>query len=587
MGSLEATRSRESAASEVKGTEVEGAVPRTRRWPLLLLGGWILQVAIRMWFAVHQTIPVLIPDESGYLLAARLLAGGAAGDLSGRTFYQAGYALLISPAFWLSDDPTTVYRLAIAINSVVGASIFLLAYVALRRLHLPRAQAYLVATVTALLPSGIYYGQFVLSDAVLPVVVLGWLLLVHSWIASGRSGYGLAASAVAAYGYCVHVRGAIIVLVHAGLLIALLWRRWAGKRDLSVLAGVLAAGSVTGWALNSWVRSQIYPSGVMPLAEQLSDRLTSLDGLGWTLGLAAGKIWYLTVSTWGVAGVGLAAAGALAVRRGTPLPTRATAWLTLASVVGIALASSAAVQDEGTVANFAYGRYLACLAPVLFMAGAVFAVRSTRRTAVQALLATAALTLTTGGVVWLHAGDRLSRNFFAPFDFPEICFLTWNWDSLRLWFATWTALLLLALVALVIANDRGDGLLVVAATFIALDLVVVAVITSRVTRYWAGQLGSATSLAPAGLRARDQVAVDYRGLSWRIWVSMAFQVRTGLKPMDRHRRSTLPPGVTLVVVPWDARKPARRSWPAAPANWRPVSVRRTYTGDWVAWRHAG
>jgi hypothetical protein len=582
MEALEATRSRERTESKAKGNAL-----RIRPWPLLLLGGWILQVGIRLWFAMHQTIPILIPDESGYLLAARLLTGGAAGDLSGRTFYQAGYPLLISPAFWLSDDPSTVYRLVIAINALVGASLFVLAYVALRRLSLPRVQAYLLATVTALLPSGIYYGQFALTDAVLPVVVFGWLLLVHSWIASGRVGYGVAASVVAAYSYCVHARGSIIVLVHAGLLAAVLWRRWAGKRDVVVMANVLAAGSAAGWALNGWVRSQIYPGGVAPLGDWLSDRLSSLDGLGWTLALATGKIWYLIISTWGVAGVGLVVVGVLAVRRGTPRATRATACLTLAALAGIALATSAATPDEGTVANFVYGRYVACLAPVLFMAGAVFAVRSTRTAAVRALLATAGLTLVTGGVVWLHAGDRLSRNFFGEFDFPEICVLTWNWSSLELWSATWVALLLLALAAFVIANGHRDGLLIVAAAFIALDLAIVAVFTNRVTRYWAGQLESATSLAPAGLRAQDHVAVHYPGLSWRIWVSQAFQVRNGLKPIDRYRRDTLPPDATLVVVPWDARTVPQQSWPAAPGNWRPVSVRRTYTGDWVAWRRAG
>jgi hypothetical protein len=582
MGSLGVTSSRERTEREA-----DGNVLRTRPWPLLLVGGWILQVVIRLGLAAHHTAPLLIPDETGYLLGARLLAGGAVGDLSGRMFYQAGYPLLISPAFWMSDHPATVYRLVIAINSLVGASFLVLAYVALRRLNLPRAQAYLLATVTALLPSVTYYGQFAMTDAVLPVIVLGWLLLVHSWIITGRLGYGVAASAVAAYSYCVHSRGTIIVLVHAGLLVAALWRRWADKKlDIAVMANVLVTGSAAAWALNRWVRSQIYPGGVTSQGDFLFKRLTSLDGLGWTLGLTAGKIWYLIVSTWGVAGVGLVAVGMIAVRRGTPRATRATAWLVLATLAGIALASSAAVPDEGSVGNFAYGRYLGCLAPVLFMAGAVFAVRSTGRTAVRVVLTTAGLTLTTAGIVWLHAGDRLSRSFFPVFDFPETNVLTWSWDRLKLWLATGLALLLLTQAGLVIAKGRRVGLPVVAAAFIALDLAVVAVVTNRVTEYWERQLGSATSLAPAGLRPQDHVAVNYPGLAWRIWVPQAFQVRTGLQPLDRYRRETLPPDTTLVVVPWDVLSMPKKSWPAAPPDWKPVLARVTYAGDWVAWRRA-
>jgi hypothetical protein len=139
-------------------------------------------------------------------LVARRVTGGAAANLSGFTFYQAGYALVIAPAFWLSRDPITIYRLVMLINALIGALLFVLAYIALRRLDLPRGQAYLLATVTALLPSQLYYGYFAMSDAVLPVVVLGWLLLVHTWIARGKVVYGVAASAVAAYSFSVHGR---------------------------------------------------------------------------------------------------------------------------------------------------------------------------------------------------------------------------------------------------------------------------------------------------------------------------------------------------------------------------------------------
>lgn len=559
-------------------------VLQRHRWSLLLAGGWVLQVAVRLFFVAHRTAPVLIPDETGYLLAARLIAGGAAGDLSGWPLYQAGYPLLIAPAFWLSGDPATVYRLVVAVNALVGASLLVLAHVALRRFDLPRPQAYLLATVTALLPSVLYYGQFAMSDAILPVVVLGWLLLVHSWIARGRPRYGVAASAVAAYCYCVHSRGSIIVVVHAGLLAMALWRRWARRRDTAVMGGVLAAGSAAAWALNAWVRARIYPGGVKSLGDLLAQRLSHLDGLGWTLGLATGKIWFLIVSTLGVAGAGLAVVGLLAVRRGTPIATRATACVTLATLTGIALASSAAVPDEGAVANFVYGRYLAPLTPVLFMAGAALAARGTRTAVARAVLGVAGLATATAGIVWSYAGDRLSRSFFSVFEFPEICFFTWNWDSLKLWPATCVALLVAALAAFVIARGGRFGALVVAAAFVVFALADITVVGDRVIRKWQGELASATSLAPAGLRAGDRVAVNYSGLEWRIWVAQAFQVRTGLKPFDRHRRETLPPDATLVVVPWDFLAPPEASWPAAPAGWHPVSIRVTYAGDWIAWR---
>src|SRR5437868_5155017 len=106
MGSLDAIKLRKRPAFEV-----EWGVRRVRSWPLLILGGWIIQAVIRLAFTLHHRVPILIPDETGFLLAARLVTGGAAGNLSGCTLYQAGYALVIAPAFLLSHDPMTVYRL--------------------------------------------------------------------------------------------------------------------------------------------------------------------------------------------------------------------------------------------------------------------------------------------------------------------------------------------------------------------------------------------------------------------------------------------------------------------------------------------
>jgi len=39
-----------------------------------------------------------------------------------------------------------------------------------------------VAMLTALLPAGLFYSEYVLTDAIYPVLVLGWLLAVHSWL---------------------------------------------------------------------------------------------------------------------------------------------------------------------------------------------------------------------------------------------------------------------------------------------------------------------------------------------------------------------------------------------------------------------
>jgi len=59
-----------------------------KRWALLVGAGWLVMVALRAWFSRGQTVPLANPDESAYLIAARVLAGGPAADFSYSTLYQ-------------------------------------------------------------------------------------------------------------------------------------------------------------------------------------------------------------------------------------------------------------------------------------------------------------------------------------------------------------------------------------------------------------------------------------------------------------------------------------------------------------------
>ena len=84
-------------------------------------------------------MPLAIPDESAYLIAARVLTGGAAANFSYSTLYPGGYPLLIAPVYWFTHNPVTVYRaVLLGINAPVSALIMPLGYAACRRLGLER-----------------------------------------------------------------------------------------------------------------------------------------------------------------------------------------------------------------------------------------------------------------------------------------------------------------------------------------------------------------------------------------------------------------------------------------------------------------
>jgi hypothetical protein len=536
-----------------------------------MLAGWAGQVAVRVWSTWRQAMPSLTPDEAGYLIGARVLAGGASADLSGNGLYRAGYSLLISPVYWLTDDPHLVYRL-----------VFPLAYVLLRRLSLPRTAAGALAYASALLPAVVYYVQFAMADAVLPVVVLGWLLLTHRWISDGRLRYGIAAGALASYAYAVHSRGTVILLVHAGLLGVVLLRRGAARRDVAVAAQVVATTAALAWALNHWLQARVYPGGILSMSDYLVDRLTSIDGLAWTLSLTAGQIWYLITATWGLAGLGLLALISTVIRRTAPPPIRTMAAIVLAVVLGVALGSSAALPDEHSVNNFFYGRYLACVAPLLFAAGtAVLHLRRTRLP--RAFAATAAAAVLCGGIASLYAGDRLTAYPYLKFNFPEISALTRQWSSLHVGQATAGAILLLALVIAIAATTGRESTILAAAALALLNLAAVVVVTLNISWPMAANTRAAADLTDAGISRDDRIAVDRNGVNFRIWMLHAFQAPwqpiASMRPNDP---ASVPSGTTLVIVPRSPGASGMSSWPSAPAGWRPVLTR----DNWVAWRPA-
>ncbi|REE96197.1 hypothetical protein [Thermomonospora umbrina] len=575
-----------TAGSEVSGPAGPGAGARRRPpWWLLLLVGWLAQVGVRVWLAAGQTIPVANPDESGYLFTARLLTGGPEADISNSTPYRGGYPLLILPAQWLSDDPETVYRIVMVVNALVAACLLPLAHRLLRGLGLAQGPSYALAHVTALLPAAVFYTQYALTDAVFPVVVMGWLLLMHSWLVGDASrarviAYGLGASGVAAYTYALHSRGVVILAVHVGLLLFAAWRRW--RPWTSAVLGVGVAGAVAGAAsvLNGWIVERLYTGGTYDMGSMVVDRLTGLDGYGWTLPVGLGQIWYMIIGTWGVGGIGLVAVSTALARRDVPARVRALAAGLLVIVVGIAFSAAAALPDEQRIGNHAYSRYLACVAPVFFAVGAWALLRSPRKAVLRAAAVTGAAVLAGAALIEVNVGDELDGYAFTLFDFPELTFLTWDWDSFHLWRA---ALVALALLGVVLVLGRYAPVALVA-FLLAVNTVADVTAATRISRPFVDDRMAAADLRGVLEPGRQTVAIDRR-VDWEIWIIQLHQVWwSKVLRFDSRKRQQPPPEADLVLVAWNEGLAAEATWRNAPPGWRVVRTRRHPLGSWVAWR---
>ncbi|NUW39942.1 hypothetical protein [Nonomuraea rhodomycinica] len=602
----------------VRRTSRQTARGRSRWLGWALAGGWLAQVLLRLWLYRYHTGPVANPDETGYLVAARWLAGGAGADLTGSTFYQGGYALLLVPAYWVTSDPVTVYRLVAGIGSAAAATAFPLAYVVLRRLALGRREAVALAFVAGLSPALLLFSGLALADAVLPTLALGWLLATHDLARTGSPRAGAAAGALAGFATAVHLRGTVILAAYTLTVVALLVvrrpARRAGRR-LPLRAGAVALGvagvvAAAGGALNRALASAVYPGGARDLSGMLAERLTGLDGQAWALSGATGQLWYLIVSTWGLAGVGLAAAAVQLVRPGGPFARRVLAGTLLAVTLGVAYASSAALPDEHRVGNYVYGRYLACVAVVWTLVGLATLSRAaraalTRRAAAPRPVpaedragalrrlhpavrrmaayagAAAVLMAATGGVAAWYAGDRLRRYAFIAFDFPEVSFLSGVRDSLDMVRATAAALVLLTCLTLAACLATFRPARRAARRPWTRALVPVVVVLAAVNVAFTADLApkAAPPAGPDWLPAPPpgRVALDDR-VRWNVWVPLTYRVWwTRLERYDGARQAP-PAGACTAVVPPDAGPP--------PAGWTATGLGGERQG-WTSWSGPG
>jgi len=557
---------------------------RAHRWGLLLAAGWLGQTVLRIWFSIGQAVPMANPDETAYLITARVLAGGPATNLSGGTLYPAGYSLLISPVFWFTHNPVTAYHAVLVVNALFSALLMPLAYIAGRRLGLDRPAAYAVATVTALLPAGFFYSEYALTDAIYPVVVLAWLLATHSWLTAStrRSRWAVAVGSALLAGYAdaVHSRGLVIVVCYLAFSGYVFLRRLVPRDTVVAVALALAATAFVSWAVNLHLAKALYPNGARSLSGQAKQRIASVHGAVAVLEMAAGQLWRFTLDGWGVAAIGLVAAAVVVVRR-----SKVTADLRLMAVLAIAVTAIIAITAPAALPSdqpqaWASGRYLDGMITTFFVVGVALLLRADRRQVLGCAAVVAPATALTAVAVVAYAGASVPTNgFSAAFNFAEPAVLTQNWMRANVALATAVELGLLAVWVTAVLTLPARARSAVLAGLAVVSIAATAQMTITISR-------ASTPIQQASLISgptpNDQIAIS-RSLNWEVWVPQAYEVWWTHLALFSPRWEQPASGVTVVEVPW-AGKTAQASWPQAPPGWR--VARSSAAGGWVVWRYA-
>jgi hypothetical protein len=567
--------------------------PVRRNWPfaLLLVVGWLAQAGLRAWFSRGQTVPLDNPDETAYLIAARVLAGGPAANFSGATLYRGGYPLLITPVYWFTSSPAAVYHAVLLINAAVSAAVMPLGYLVCRRLGLGRPAAYGVAMVAALLPAGFFFSEYAIADAIFPVVTLAWLLAIHSWLVAttprARYAAAIGSGVLSGYAYAVHPRGMVLLVGFAALGLFIAWRRTAARSSVAaaMLTAVVTVGA--GWALDRYLASVLYPQGSANLSGQLVNTLESAYGDIHVAEMAVGQLWRLVLDSWGIAGIGLVAAVAAIARRGVRTDLRVMASLSVGVTVLIACAAPGALGPHQSL-TWASGRYLDGMTVAFFLVGAVVLLRAPARTVLACTACTAGLTILAAITVAAYAGMSLPTNRGMRFNFGEPAVLTQDWKHASVLIATAVALaLLMSWVVFALLARRVQVLaFVLGASVAVVSLAAVVQLTAyclRANSAWAGATGITEVVKADALRPGEQIAVA-RNLGGVLRIAQEFEVSSTQVHLFNPFCEPPPTDVTVIDAAWPTGQPAQASLPDAPAGWRVVAANRF--GSWVVWRRS-
>lgn len=367
---------------------------------LVLLGGALSLLVLRLLVSVARSGPVIMADEAGYLMHARVLAGGMSAEMGSSPFYRGGYSLLLAPVLSLEGDPVGAYHGVLVANALLATCLVPLLYVLLTRCFGAGSQVAAWAAVAgAAYPSVTALSQVALTENLLFPLTVAWLLCAGSLLHHARVGAALGAGVCAAALWTTHGRMIVLVGLTCGLLLAMLIARRRTREAAVALAGLtaLAAGLLGGALLNDWLFQQNYGG---PRFDEIGHVLSAFDHLDGILAVAAnlaGQTWYLLVATLGLVLLLLAADVPAAARRlmgRRAGPADAVLVVAVVASVGLLVESALWFATRTRPDQLLYGRYVEPMVPILIGIGVVALARSGRTPRLApALLGFAALTV--------------------------------------------------------------------------------------------------------------------------------------------------------------------------------------------------
>lgn len=271
---------------------------------IIPLGLYFCLVTIHLLINAQIQVPLVFPDEYGYLAQARFIASGIHFNLDTNPYYHFGYPLVLAPIFLFSLQATTTHYLALVLNAFLISSLFFSLYYILRYiLGSKRNLSLILSFITCLYPA-FYVNSFLVWSENLSIPLFAWWLVLF-WRVLNKQTYldYLFFAFVTAFLYATHLRFSLVVLATViYLLVIALKKRKVRWQALSaaglVILLTLATIKINTFLLSQgWTKALYYPENVLQL---IAEHLWPLARLKTLLLIILGQFLYLLQATHGI-----------------------------------------------------------------------------------------------------------------------------------------------------------------------------------------------------------------------------------------------------------------------------------------------
>ena len=326
--------------------------------------------------AMRQAGPTVHPDEWGFLSNGQVLIGHTEAPIPTGSFYPAGYGLVTGLGALITGSLPGSYRFALLANVVLAVlTAWFAGRLAVRGFGATKLMGRLVSALVFVLPGTIVTAMFAWPETASRLAFLVFISLVMT-VAKNRTsiqvlGLGLFTGLMPA----LHGRFTLLIPVVGAVFLWWGIQRLISRRTALLAIFVTAIGYEGSRLLNQFVKQSLYEESYDQETRLLS-RLVDPNLWPALLRTMVGQTWYLTATSCGLLGVGIAFAirrirsegGARTVSSD---PQRLGLLVLIVSSMLVVFTGGLQLLHGNRGDHLIYGRYVEILVPALLVVACV------------------------------------------------------------------------------------------------------------------------------------------------------------------------------------------------------------------------